>query len=97
MLFDRRVEALVGQADISEVALGHGHTLFLDSQGAVFSCGNDYQARHFCIANPFCGYMSCLRSDIDAHEEQLSLLLQCLSWSRSIRSILLLALKSTPY
>ena len=36
-----RVEALSGRSNIKAVALGAQHTLFLDSKGAVYSCGEN--------------------------------------------------------
>lgn len=36
-----RVEALSGRSSIKAVALGAQHTLFLDSKGAVYSCGEN--------------------------------------------------------
>ena len=38
-----RVESLAGQADIRQVALGNQHSLFLDAQGIVYSCGDNKQ------------------------------------------------------
>jgi alpha-tubulin suppressor-like RCC1 family protein len=35
------VEALVGRASISAVALGDHHTLFLDDEGSVWACGEN--------------------------------------------------------
>ena len=43
-----RVEALIGRGDIKTAALGSQHTLFLDSKGAVFSCGENKEGQ--------CGY-----------------------------------------
>ena len=40
-----RIEALVGEADICRVALGHQHTLLLDAEGAVYSCGDNQQGQ----------------------------------------------------
>lgn len=64
-----RIEALVGQADVRKVALGHEHTLILDAEGAVFSCGNNLQvgiprckgsAPHFPVAESRdCGQGQC--------------------------------------
>ena len=43
-----RVEALIGRGEITSAALGSQHTLFLDSKGAVFSCGENKEGQ--------CGY-----------------------------------------
>lgn len=36
-----RVESLVSRAHIAHAALGHSHSLFLDSKGALWSCGEN--------------------------------------------------------
>jgi hypothetical protein len=46
-----RVEALVGNADVSAAALGCDHTLFLDRQGAVWSCGENKEVGRRCHAH----------------------------------------------
>ena len=38
-----RIESLVGQAEIQQVALGSQHSLFLDKKGIVYSCGDNKQ------------------------------------------------------
>lgn len=40
-----RVESLVSRAHISGAALGHSHSLFLDSTGALWSCGENKEVR----------------------------------------------------
>lgn len=40
-VFYRRVEALVGRSNISQAALGTSHSLFLDHDGGVWSCGEN--------------------------------------------------------
>ena len=45
MMWLSRIEALVGEADIRRVALGHQHTLLLDAEGAVYSCGDNQQGQ----------------------------------------------------
>lgn len=43
-----RVEALIGRGEITSAALGSQHTLFLDSKGAVFSCGENKEGQCGC-------------------------------------------------
>lgn len=42
-----RVESFIGQAEITQVALGNQHSLFLDAQGIVYSCGDNKQVIQF--------------------------------------------------
>ena len=36
-----RVESMVNRVDVHAMALGHSHSLFLDANGAVWSCGEN--------------------------------------------------------
>lgn len=40
-----RVEALVGRSTIAQAALGTSHSLFLDGDGGVWSCGENKEVR----------------------------------------------------
>lgn len=40
-----RVEAFVGRSEISGVALGHQHTLFLDGSGGIWGCGENKEGQ----------------------------------------------------
>ena len=59
-----RVEPLVGRCAVTAIALGHSHTLFLDSNGAVYSCGENQEAGHLAASHlprPTCSNVSVAR------------------------------------
>ena len=35
------MESMVNRVDVDGLALGHSHSLFLDADGAVWSCGEN--------------------------------------------------------
>lgn len=42
---DLQIESFVGRTDITAAALGDQHSLFLDSQGVVWSCGENKEGQ----------------------------------------------------
>eukprot|EP00951_Prasinocladus_malaysianus_P037351 scaffold400454_cov30-Prasinocladus_malaysianus.AAC.1 len=41
----QRVEALVGRAAVREISMGDSHTLFVDSYGSVWGCGENKEGQ----------------------------------------------------
>lgn len=59
-LLPHRVEALVGRAHVTAVATGLQHTLFLDNEGHVWSCGENKEVGwQEAGAEHACGVCSC--------------------------------------
>jgi alpha-tubulin suppressor-like RCC1 family protein len=40
-----QIESLWGRAEVTSMALGDAHTLYLDSNGSIWSCGENKEVR----------------------------------------------------